>query len=291
MSMTDAGVRPEQPNPPDEITARREKLWEAYWKNPNDEAVKDALVREYLVLVKAELQCMAHHLPRYIDPQDLYADGAVGLLSALHNFDPTVGVHFEVYARRRIWGAMLDRVRALDGVPRSSRKAARMIEKALSSFLHEHSRHPDESELAEALNVSTDELHELERQAGLTQNFSIDALSESSPDGRSPLEELADSHQMSASPMERLDAEEMKAELVKALKLLPDRERAILTLYYTEGLMLKEIAAAMEVTDSRVSQMHSRALSRLRAHFEMRENLSDQPTNTRQNSSFNKKEK
>lgn len=281
MAATADGSDFEKKSPAERFRERAAELWKSYFANPDDEETKDALIRGYLPLVKAELRRMKHHLPKYIDVQDLYADGAVGLLSALAHFDPQIGVDFEVYARKRIWGAMLDRVRALDGVPRSARQAARRLERAVNDFLNEHDRQPDEAELAAAVGVSVEELHVLERQAGLTQSFSLDALADADGGSASPADKLSVARRHDAAPLDRLDAEETKAALVEGLRSLPERERGIMVLYYNEGLMLKEIAAAMGVSESRVSQLHGRALIRLRAFFERRETDAGHPASVR----------
>lgn len=253
------------PIPPED-----EPLWARLRVDPKDRAAQEELVERYLPLVKAELGRLGANLPRHIDRQELYSEGVIGLLSAITHFETAQGVTFGAYARRRVWGAMMDRVRTLDGVPRSSRTATRKIARANNSFLNKHGRQPDETELASELGVGLDSLHELERQAGHSQTLSLDGapgMSESAW-SRSLAEQLPANRTLRDDPLTKMARDETKKQLVEGLETLPDRERAILVLYYHKGLMLKEIAAAMEVTESRVSQLQSRALLRLRAYLQ-----------------------
>lgn len=252
-SVTQVGMDPEE-----------QGWWERLADNPNDRDAKNALVEKYLPLVKAEVQRLGCHLPRHVDRHELYADGSFGLLSAITGFDPTQGVRFSSYARKRIWGAMMDRIRSLDHVPRSVRKAARRLTEAIAEFLHEHGRQPDESELAEALGCELSELHELERQAALGQTLSLDMAPPGETDAQSVLLGEQFEAKKTEQPLDRLVVKENVAELKAALKKLPDRERAVLVLYYVEDVRIKEIAVAMGVSESRISQLHSQALLRLR---------------------------
>lgn len=243
------------------------ELWQRLQYDPQDRSAQEQLVERHLTLVAAELKRISYHLPKHIDRDELYTEGLTGLLAAVTNYRADMGVAFEAYARKRIWGSMMDRVRSLGGVPRSSRHAARQLTGAIGRFLGEHGRQPDEAELARALNVSIDDLHELERQAGLAQTLSLDHAAPSDDGGSSVTyaETLADRKASDTSALDRLEERESKALLAKGIKSLPDRERAVLVLYYHENLMLKEIAEAMNVSESRVSQLHNRAIFRLRA--------------------------
>lgn len=242
------------------------ELWQRLHDDPQDRDAQEQLVERHLLLVAAELKRISYHLPKHLDRDELYAEGLTGLLAAVTNYRLGMGVAFEAYARKRIWGSMMDRVRSLGGVPRSSRQAARQLTGAIGRFLGEHGRQPDEGELARALNVTVEALHELERQAGLAQTLSLDHAA-ASDDGAtvSYAETLADRKASDTSALDRLEERESKALLAKGIKSLPDRERAVLVLYYHENLMLKEIAEAMNVSESRVSQLHNRAIFRLRA--------------------------
>lgn len=242
--------------------------WAQLRADPCDHNAREWLVDYYLPMVKTEAQRLCSLLPSHVDRHELMAEGALGLLSAIAHFDPSQGPHFASYARKRIWGRMMDRVRSMDFVPRSVRKAAKRINAAIAQFLHKHARQPGESELAEVMGCSIEELHSLERQAALGQQLSLDVgvreegneaagvLAEQIPQRREP------------GPLDRLIRQETSAELVEALQSLPDRERAILVLYYAEGVRLKEIAEAMDVSESRASQLHNQALLRLNGYLQ-----------------------
>ena len=247
---------------PPELTEEA-ALWAA-WRNAGENARDeiDALVNFYTPLVKAEAGRLAYQIPRHVDRQELIADGLVGLFSAITHFDPAQGVEFVIYARRRVTGAMLDRVRSLDGIPRSTRKATRRITKAMQGFTSREGRTPDENELAKEVGVEVDALHELERQAGFARSISLEAENGNSDTGHSYRDGVTANDR---GGLEEITLQESKQKLVGALEALPDRERAICVLYYQQGLMLKEIAAAMEISEGRVSQLHTRALLRLRA--------------------------
>lgn len=250
-------------------------LWERLRNGRDDPEARELLVERHLALVKAELGRLSAQIPSHIDRQELYAEGIVGLLAAVTHYDQSQGVEFTSYARRRIWGAMLDRLRSLGGVPRSSRQAARRITQALQRFANRENRQPDEAELAVEIGVPVEALHELERQASLAQFLSLDC-DNAGPDNETPgslAEQLEDRDRRVAQPLDQLIAKELQAHLVDGLRSLPDRERAVLVLYYHQNLMLKEIAAAMSVSESRVSQLHSRALLRLRAFIERAERV------------------
>jgi RNA polymerase sigma factor FliA len=249
------------------------ELWERLRSNRENPEARERLVERYLPLAKTELARLSAQIPSHIDRQELYAEGIVGLLAAVTNFDSSQGVEFTAYARRRIWGAMLDRLRSLGGVPRSSRQAARRITHAIQQFANRENRQPDEAELAAEVGVPVEALHELERQASLAQFLSLDCDS-AGPGNEVPAtlgDQIEDREKQAAQPLDQLIAKELRAHLVDGLRTLPDRERAVLVLYYHQNLMLKEIAAAMQVSESRVSQLHSRALLRLRAFIEKAE--------------------
>lgn len=256
--------------PPETLRASREAedraAWERFRAEPEDPESRDALVRRYLPLVKSEAQRMSAHLPSHIDRQELLAEGAAGLLHAIHHYDASLGVTFTAYARRRVWGAMLDRVRGLAGVPRSFHQAVRQIDRALDAFLNRHDRQPSEEELAEELKISVAELHVLQRQASQSQMLSLDAGTDQDA-GRPMAATIPAAGERSDSPLDGLVEKETREHLVKAMQALPDRERAVLVLHFHEGVMLKEIALAMDVSESRVSQLLSQALQRLKVQM------------------------
>jgi len=265
------------------LPEHEQTLWERLADLPEDGPTRDALVRNNEPLVRIELGKISRRIPPHIDREELYAAGLVGLFSAITHFHPSEGVAFASYARKRIWGAMLDRLRSLDGVPRSSRTASRRLCRAHADFLNEHNRHPDEAELAELLGVNSAELHEMERQAVVAQMLSLDVRGTTGEDQETTTlgdAVLVDDARLDG-PLDRLAKDEARALLVEGLKSLPDRERAIVVLFYQQELQQKEIALAMKVSESRISQLHNRAIVRLRAFLQRGTADTPQPTNAK----------
>jgi RNA polymerase sigma factor FliA len=245
-------------------------LWARLTANANDTAAADELVREYLPLVRAELSRARARFPKHVDRDELETSALEGLYVSVRSFDPTFGVSFESYARKRIWGSILDRVRSLDGIPRSIRRATKTLNEANQRFVQEHGRRPDWNELAEEAGVDESRLSYLQRQAQFSNKLSLDAPhhEDMSFDGG---DASAFSNEIRApeydNPLKRVTDTETKKLLVEGMQALDERERAILVLYYHEGIMFNEIAAAMNVSESRISQLHSRALDRLKRYI------------------------
>ena len=257
------------PNATSENTLASEQvdaLWSRLELNPQDREASESLVRQFNPLVRSELYRARAHFPSHVDSDELETAGLEGLFLSVLAFRRKFGVSFENYARRRIRGAMLDRVRMLDGIPRTARRASRTLAKASIQFLQRTGRKPSPEELAAEAGIPLEKLSYVERQALMTNKLSVDAMATSgqSDDG----EEMEFSAMLPAaredSPLAKMARSEMKDMLVEGLKELSDRERSILVLYYYEGIMFNEIAAAMEVSESRVSQLHARALDRLK---------------------------
>jgi len=255
-----------------------ETWWARLQTNPNDQDAVEMLVRHYLFLVGSELSRARSRLPSYVDRDELEIAGSEGLFLAVTAFDQSLGVSFEHYARRRIRGSMLDCLRRLDGVPRTARQPSKTLAKATQQFKQRTSRNPSSEELAEEAGIQPDELSTLERQAQSADRVSIDAAnsghaSNGSSSSPSLFATLATPER--DGPLAQLALAELKDLLVQALKKLSDRERSILVLYYYEGVMFNEIAAAMAVSESRISQLHARALARLKSYINGRRISSD----------------
>lgn len=252
---------------PDDGTAA---LWARLTAKPDDTDAIEQLVQGHLPLVRAELARARARFPKHVDRDELEASALEGLYVAVKSFDSTFGVSFDSYARKRIWGSILDRVRSLDGIPRSIRRASKTINEASQRFLQREGRTPDWTELAEEAGVDEEQLTYLQRQAQFSNKLSLDAphQDDGSYDGA---ETAAFANELRASdrdnPLKRITDGETKKLLVEGLKALNDRERSILVLYYHEGIMFNEIAAAMNVSESRISQLHSRALDRLKRYL------------------------
>jgi len=209
-------------------------------------------------------------LPTHIDRQELEAAGYEGLFMAVRSYSRDHGVPFRAYAHKRIWGAIVDRLRSMDNAPRAARRASRSLNEARNNFIQRLGRVPDHNELALEMGVDHDALRKLERHAQLSRPVSIDAMTSS--DDADARAAYRDNFGVAAdNPLNKLANDELKSLLLAGLQSLPDRERAILALHYSDGIRFNEIAAAMEVTESRISQLHSRALERLKAFIKRSE--------------------
>ena len=223
----------------------------------------------YSPLVKYVAGRAASGLPEHVDQAELISYGLFGLLSAVERFEPEREVKFETFAATRIRGAIIDGLRALDWAPRSVRAQARAIERANARLEHELRRAPTDEELAGALEMSVNDLHHaLTRIAGSTV-LALDelwGLSDTSGDQVSLLEVIEDPG--APDPARAIDAAEVKDRLAGSVARLPERERIVIALYYYESLSLREIGEVIGVTESRVSQLHTKAVLRLRSSIE-----------------------
>jgi RNA polymerase sigma factor for flagellar operon FliA len=244
---------------PDPGTAEVDTLWSAYLKAPT-RSLRDRLVVHYTPLVRAVAHRVAAGLPTYVDQSDLVQSGVFGLIDAVIRFDPARCPRFESYAAQRIRGAILDELRAQDWVPRSVRGRAREMERAQERLEGRLLRGATDRELAAELGVSVRDLAGLSRQVQL---ISVEALYESSG-GVSEL--LADDD--APDPMAVVQARETLRHLSVAVGQLGERDQTVIRLYYLENRTLAEIGSLLGVTESRVCQLHSRLVGRLRGRLE-----------------------
>jgi RNA polymerase sigma factor FliA len=259
-------VSTRQPATPDELNELA-RLWEEFKQNEVSgarESARERLILHYAPLVKYVASRVATGLPASVDQADLVSYGMFGLIDALEKFDPGRGNKFETYAIPRIKGAIIDELRAMDWVPRSVRFKAREIEKAYSDLESIHKRGPTEKEVAARLGVTLRELHEVINQISFVQVLQLDEiLSVGSDRGEqvSLLDTLAD---RGTDPTTALEGEETRGLLAAAINSLSEREKIVVTLYYFEGLTLAEIGDILGVTESRVCQIHTKAVGQLR---------------------------
>ncbi|MEX0991380.1 MAG: RNA polymerase sigma factor WhiG [Actinomycetota bacterium] len=242
-------------------------LWDAF-KERGDPEAREQLILHYAPLVKYVASRVATGLPSTIEQGDLASYGMFGLIDALEKFDMERQIKFETYAIPRIKGAILDELRAMDWVPRSVRFKAREVEKAYAEIEATEKRAPTELEVATKLGVSRGELHEVINQISFVSVMALDeALSVGTDRGEqvSLIDTLADSAQ--PDPAMGVEDEETRGMLAGAINDLSEREKVVLTLYYFEGLTLAEIGEILGVTESRVCQIHTKAVGQLRVHL------------------------
>jgi RNA polymerase sigma factor FliA len=239
------------------------ELW-AEFKATGAAGVRERLILHYAPLVKYVASRVATGLPASVEQADLVSYGMFGLIDALEKFEPARGNKFETYAIPRIKGAIIDELRAMDWVPRSVRFKAREIEKAYSDLETMLKRAPSEKEVAGRLGVSLPELHEVINQISFVSVLALDELlSVGSDRGEqvSLLDTLAD---RGVDPTLGLEGQETRGLLAAAINSLSEREKIVVTLYYFEGLTLNEIGEILGVTESRVCQIHTKAVGQLR---------------------------
>jgi RNA polymerase sigma factor FliA len=237
--------------------------WHRYQRDPSQE-LRQKLLKQYLPLVRNVASRMAMGFPRSVELSDLINTGVIGLTEAFANFDPDRGVKFETYAVPRIRGAILDELRALDWVPRSTRAKSREIDRAFSSLEHELGRPPEKTELAKKLNISMDELYCALDDVTGTNILSLDEVIYREDDNRQVprIETVID--RTTSSVLGDIEKGELRSFLVVAMDRLTDQEKLVIALYYYEELTLKEIGEVMSISESRVSQIHTRAVIKLR---------------------------
>ncbi len=228
-----------------------------------DATQRDALVMAHVGLVRSMASRLGRRLPSQVEVSELVSVGVVGLIEAANRYEPSFGVPFDAFARRRIHGAMLDALRGLDWVPRSMRKLQREVDGAMSRLRHALGREPEADDMAEALGVTVDEY---EAKLDALRLAELATLRPSSDRAHEDLLELAIDPE--SGPHTQLERRELRTRLADALGTIPERERQILALYYEEDLTLAEIGQVIGVGESRVSQLRTQAIARLRSQLQ-----------------------
>jgi RNA polymerase sigma factor FliA len=242
-------------------------LWREFRKN-KDQAVRDRLILTYAPLVKYVAGRLGSGLPAHVDENDLVSYGLLGLIGAIERFDPDRDIKFETYAIARIKGSIIDELRAMDWVPRSVRSRARDIERTIGELERKLHRAPTDEEIAEKLGITTDELNDSLSEIGRSSIAALDELwtiSSTGGDQVALIDTIEDTH--GPEPQSELAQTELKEALGEAIARLPEREKLVVTLYYYEELTLREIGEVLGVTESRVSQLHTKAILRLKARL------------------------
>lgn len=238
-------------------------LWKEYVRS-RGQAEREQLILHYLPLVKRISGQMILSLPASVEMDEIVGAGALGLIGAIGRFDPSLGLQFDTFASPRIRGAILDELRRKDWLPKAARQKARVLEKTIAALENELGRSATDSELAERLGVSVDECLEILSDAAIPSVFSLDE-SIFDEDGWATSWYDVIENLRAFRPADELERRELHEVLYKALQALPERDRNVIALYYFEELTLKEIAMTMDISQSRVSQIHTRAVLSLKA--------------------------
>jgi RNA polymerase sigma factor for flagellar operon FliA len=247
-----------------EIESAVAQLWREY-KQTGEERLRERLILHYSPLVKYVAGRVGVGLPPNIEQADLVSYGIFGLIDAIEKFDIERAIKFETYAISRIKGAIIDELRSIDWIPRSVRYKAREVEKAYAALEARLHRTPTEAEVAQELDIALEDLHHIFSQVSFVNVVALDELLTAGGekgDKLSLVDTLEDTK--AEDPVQAFESEETKHLLAKAINTLPEREKIVVTLYYYEGLTLAEIGQVLGVTESRICQMHTKAVMQLR---------------------------
>ena len=239
--------------------AGKVKLWDEYAKTKSPE-IREKIILEYAPLVKLVAGRLSMYLGYNVDYDDLVGYGIFGLIDAIDKYDNMTAVKFETYASLRIRGAILDQIRKMDWIPRTIRQKQKKIDAAMKQIESEKGRTATEDEIAESLGISTDEYTAWQSQMKITGVVSLNEFMDSGSEV--PAEH--NNQRRFDSPEEVIEKDELKAVLSEALEYLTENEKKVILLYYYEDLTLKEISNVLEVSESRISQLHTRALQKLK---------------------------
>ena len=240
-------------------TVDRDKLWKDYQKKPTRE-LREQLIIEYSQLVKLVAGRLSMYLGHNVEYDDLVSYGIFGLIDAIDKFDADKNVKFETYASLRIRGSILDQIRKMDWIPRTVRQRQRKLDEAVKQIEAQTGRNASDDEIAQVLGISPDELLNWQSQLKVSNLVSMTEFEEN---GTEPaMDTTYNSH--FTQPEEVVEKEELKKTLVEALDALTEKERRVIELYYYEEMTLKEISKILEVSESRVSQLHTKSLIKMK---------------------------
>lgn len=240
-----------------------EKLWKKF-EQTKDPKIKEELVVKYISLVKYVAGRMLINLPPSVEVEDLESAGVMGLIDAIERFNREYGVKFESFAIPRIKGAMLDELRKLDWVPRSVRSKSRELERAIHQLENDIGRPPTDEEIARKMNLTMEDYFDLLREVSATALLSLDDSLFADDGSKTELHEVVEDERVE-DPMDGINREEIKEMLIKYIDDLPETERLVIALYYYEELTLKEIGQVLQLSESRISQIHTKTILSLRA--------------------------
>lgn len=241
------------------------RLPQTDWPDKIEPEWQEQVVLQYAPLIKYIASRMAMRLPPHISIDDLISSGMIGLLDAIQKFDPSKNIHFKTYAEFRIKGSILDELRMLDWIPRSVRKKTSMVEKAYAELQRELGRPAESEEVAKSMGLGLEEFHHLLDETKGVSVLDIDAIWKNLPDfSDDELYEILKDED-SRDPFISVYFSELREVMMQAIEFLPDKEKLLISLYYYEELTMKEIGKVMGYTESRISQMHTQAIYRLRS--------------------------
>ncbi len=241
--------------------AGKKELWDLYAKNKSGE-IREKIIIEYAPLVKLVAGRLSMYLGYTVEYDDLVGYGVFGLIDAIDKFDSEKEVKFETYASLRIRGAILDHIRKMDWIPRTLRQKQKKIDNAIKEIEVEKGRNAKDSEIAERIGITEEELIGWQSQMKISNLISLNEYMDAENDNGYGME-IPDKKQF-AQPEKVLEENEMKQMLMESLELLTEKEKKVTILYYYEELTLKEISEILEVSESRISQLHTRALQKMR---------------------------
>lgn len=254
----------------DKLLAKQHELWLRYAKSGAGSASENSLIEQYLPLVKTVVGRLAMTLPSHVNSDDLYSAGLVGLLNAVRRFDRKCGASFEHYARMRIRGAILDELRRLDWVPRSVHDKAKKVARVMQELAQKHGHIPTDVQMAAAMDISLNEYEELLEQIRPASYVCLDSVQDDGVDTAGPSHDIV-GDEAQADPGKEAATREMARLVEERLQQLPEMQRKVLALYYLEDLRLREIAEVFGVTESRICQIHAKAIIALKALLKQKE--------------------
>lgn len=241
---------------------KKNKMWEEYIKTKSDK-LREQIIVEYVPLVKLVAGRLNMYLGYTVEYDDLVGYGVFGLIDAIDKFDYGKGIKFETYASLRIRGSILDHIRKMDWIPRSVRQKQKQIEAAFAKLEKEKGTELKDKDIAEELGISLEEYRDWESLTNISNIASLDEFMEQGTENG--VKEFRNNSYL--EPEESMDKEEVKRMLMEALELLTEKERKVILLYYYEELTLKEVSKVLEVSESRISQLHSKALEKMKKNL------------------------
>ena len=236
------------------------ELWSRYFEDHDNKTIRDQLILQYIYLTRYVVGRVKVSLPTTISIEDIAGYGVEGLINAIERFSPQKNTRFETYALIRVRGAILDRIRSEDFLPRSVRKKIKDIKQAAEFLKQELGRTPTNTEIANYLEMDPDKVSQI-----MSEDVVVTSIYEkrgSSEDSMEIIDTIEDSNKL--NPQERMEEKNVKTDLQRALQRLPERERVLMVLYYQENMTMKEIGETLSMSESRVCQLHAQAIMKLK---------------------------